>query len=64
MVNANNIDSEFSDACESMKNLIGNSANLPSCDISIYDMAWVDGPYPSDTDESLFTDAEDYCDFK
>ena len=47
-----------------MKNLIGNSANLPSCDISIYDMAWVDGPYPSDTDDSLFTDAEDYCDFK
>ena len=36
---------------------------MPSCDISIYDIAWIDGPYPTDIDNDLFVDAENYCDF-
>ena len=67
MVNANDIDSQFSDWCDAAKELMTreelSESNLPSCDVSIYDIAWVAGPFPSDTDESLFDDAEDYCDF-
>ena len=61
MVNANNIDSQFTNKCNMNKSVV--TSNLPSCDVSIYDIAWIDGPYPSDTSEDLFKDAEDYCDF-
>ena len=67
MVNANNIDSKFSDWCDATKELLSRaqlaSLNLPSCDVSIYDMAWVAGPFPNDIDADLLEDAEDYCDF-
>ena len=66
MVNANNIDSGFSDACETAKAAMSQTmldqSNLPSCDISIYDVAWRLGPWPDDLSESLVEDAEDYCD--
>ena len=54
MVNANDIDSQFSDWCDAAKELMTreelSESNLPSCDVSIYDIAWVAGPFPSDTD--------------
>ena len=36
--------------------------NLPSCDWSVYDVAWMAGPFDSDTSQSMFYDALDYCD--
>lgn len=63
MVNANNIDSTFSDWCDTAKEALSKedlkTLNLPSCDISIYDLAWLNYDWPSDTD---FSDANDYCD--
>ena len=61
MVNANNIDSEFSDWCDTAKGLLTreelSQSNLPSCDISIYDVAWAEGPFPTDIEKSLIDDA-------
>ena len=59
MHNADRIDREYSKQCEGSKTTL----LFHSCDISYYDTDWMSGPFPSDTDESLFNNAEDYCDF-
>ena len=35
--------------------------NLPSCDWSVYDVAWIAGPFDSDTTQDQFNNAENYC---
>ena len=36
--------------------------NLPSCSWSVYDVAWMAGPFSSDTTQDQLEDALDYCD--
>ena len=35
--------------------------NLPSCSWSVYDVAWIAGPFDSDTTQDQFNNAENYC---
>ena len=36
--------------------------NLPSCSWSVYDVAWMTGPFSSDTTQDQYDNAMDYCD--
>ena len=35
---------------------------LPSCSWSVYDVAWMSGPFDSDTTQDQVDNAQDYCD--
>ena len=66
MINANNIDSKFSDWCGAYVDLLPASSKVTaSCDQDFYDAAFIYGPWDAD-DKDALEDAQenwlDYCD--